>query len=98
MDNGSRRNTRGRVFNMNPAASTFGGFVLTYLQRQYGAQPFAAKTLAALAKTSHRTAEKWVAGKSAPVGDNLMNLLVECEGFADEVFEYVQQKKASRGK
>ena len=94
---GSERATHGWGKRVNPTASIFGGFVLSYLQRHYAGKPYAAKTLARLAHTSHRTCEKWLAGTSEPSGDNLMNLLVACEGLADELNELVVEQRKKQG-
>ena len=98
MANGSNAATRDRGIPMSATAPTFGWIVLAYLHRQYGGQPSAAKTLARLARTSHRTAEKWLAGTNVPTGENFMNLLLECEGLVEVLARTAEEQHAMRGK
>jgi hypothetical protein len=92
MDNGSKHATRRCVGVSAPLTAT----VIDFISREYGRRPHAAKLLAKLARTSHRTAERWVTGAAAPSGDNLMHLLVECEGLADELNRAVAEQRKQK--
>lgn len=94
MGNGSDRPTHRRV----QMTASITALALGFIAREYAGRPNAAKTLARIARTSHRTTERWLAGKAVPTGENFMAMLVECEGFADTIFAAVQREKSNRGK
>ena len=73
------------------------GVVLDFIGREYAPKPHASKLLAQAARTSHRTAERWLAGKAVPSGENFLNLLAECEDLAAEVQQLIEQRRAKRG-
>lgn len=94
MDNGSKPPTHRSVHMTTSITET----ALDFIAREYAGRPHAAKILARVARTSHRTTERWLTKKAAPAGDNLLNMLVGCDGFADEIFAAVEREKANRGK
>lgn len=71
--------------------------ILTIIKREYSAQRHAAKRLARHGKASYRTAEAWLAGRNAPSGPSLMNIMAECTPLADEVMRLVAERKKQRG-
>ena len=78
--------------------TTVDDLVLRYIAREYAPRRFASKLLAKDAGTSHRTAERWLAKKAAPSGPHLTNMLVECDGLADELYRMIEQRRAAKGK
>lgn len=94
MENGRR----GTTHRCGAVSETLSDAVLDYIGREYAEKPFASKLLARLAKTSHRTAERWLARKAVPTGENFMNLLVQCEGLAEEIMlKANEQRRKQRG-
>lgn len=96
MEKGSEADTHARVQPMSAACATLSDTLLTVITREYGGARHAAKRLAQHAKTSHRTAEKWLLGTSVPSGENLLNLLAECDALAAEVNRLVEERRANR--
>lgn len=64
------------------------------ITRVYAPQRFAAKRLAHDARTSHRTAERWLSGERVPTGDHLLNLLRECRELRAELNQLIDQQDA----
>ena len=89
----STRHTQG----WGTVSASLQGVVLDYIGREYAPRPNASKLLARAARTSHRTAEKWLARQSAPSGENFLNLLAECEDLAAEVNSLIEQRRARKG-
>ena len=46
------------------------------------------------ARTSHRTAERWLSGERVPTGDHLLNLLRECRELRAELNQLIDQQDA----
>lgn len=77
-------------------SGTITGTILDFIAREYAPRRHASKLLARAAKTSHRTAERWLRGDAIPSGENLMNLLVECEDLANDVNRLVAELRKKR--
>ena len=74
--------------------ATYGETIRDILDREYRPYRNAAKRLAADAQTSCRTAEKWLAGESAPSGEGLVNLMARCEPLAASLTALAERRRA----
>ncbi|MFT9385550.1 hypothetical protein [Acetobacter sp.] len=74
-------------------AAVYRDTVRGVLVRQYGRVRNGAKVLAARIDASPRTVRNWMDGVSAPRGDELMKLMMECDELRDEIFRVVQEGK-----
>jgi hypothetical protein len=83
---------------MSETVLNFNCVVLACIAREYGALRHASKILARHARSSHRTAEHWIAGRSVPSGENLINLMAQCEALADEITKLVAERRSTKGK
>lgn len=92
----SGHNPQFRGLTMSVCTATYSETVLTFLQRSYAPLRHAAKLLARDAKTSPRTAEKWLSGLNAPSGESLIELMASSQELADEVNRLVAERRASR--
>jgi hypothetical protein len=95
---GRKQNPRGRVGKMESLASHYSETILTVIAREYGTMRHASKILAQHARTSHRTAEAWLAGRNVPTGANLLNLIGASEALAEALSEARANQKTERGK
>ena len=93
MRSATKRATHGGVFMSAAVASTLSDVVLTTIAQVYAPQRHAAKLLARHARASHRTAEKWITGRAVPTGENLINLMAECDALSNEVQRLVAERK-----
>lgn len=87
--------TRPRVYSTRVVQADWKGEASHYIRLNYGHLRNGAKILAALAKTSTRTTEKWFSAKTCPTEDNFFNLLLadrrfreQMSKFTDDVIEY----------
>ena len=92
----SNRNTRLWAKSMSATLSSQRDTVLTVLDRQYGGMRHASKILAQHANASYRTAEKWLAGTSAPGGETIVELMAGNQDFEFEILRLVQERRAAR--
>jgi hypothetical protein len=83
---------------MSDTVLNFKCVVLGVIDREYGALRHASKILGRHARVSHRTAEEWISGRSVPSGDNLINLMAQCEALADEITKLVAERRSAKGK
>ena len=56
-----------------------------------------AKRVAALAETSHRTAERWVAGRALPDGETLLLMLARDRALRERVMADLEALQARMG-
>ncbi|ATU72653.1 hypothetical protein SXCC_04770 [Gluconacetobacter sp. SXCC-1] len=75
-------------------AAAYRDTLCAVLQRKYGRVRHGAKTLAQSIEGSPRTVQKWIAGTSAPRGEELVKLMAECDELRDEIFRLVKEGKA----
>lgn len=74
-------------------AAVYRDTVRGVLMRQYGRIRNGAKLLAGRIDTSPRTVRNWLDGVSAPRGEELMKLMIECDELRDEIFRLVDEGK-----
>ena len=94
MGNATRQTTRWRVKTME---ATFNGTIQAVIAREYRPLRHASKILAQHARSSYRTAEAWLSGRCVPTGENLANLMVECEALAEEINRLIAERRSIRG-
>lgn len=76
-----------------PHALTYPDLITGFLRGRFGLVRGAEKRLASAARCSPRTAENWMRGESAPAGEQLLNLMAECDGLAEAVLAEVQRRR-----
>jgi len=76
-----------------PQALTYPDFMAGWLRARFGTQRGAEKVLARKGRCSPRTAENWLRAESAPAGEQLLNLMAECDGLADAIMAEVQRRR-----
>lgn len=94
MDNKSDKKARNGTFRMSQGIQTFDETVLTVIDEQYGRVRNGAKLLAHHAKCSVSTAKHWIYGRRVPSGDNLVNLMAECDAMMIEIEKMVAERRA----
>lgn len=67
--------------------------VSNYLRQEFGPLRHAAKLIARKAGATPRTAEAWLAGRNAPYGEHLVNLMAECDGLAAEINNLIRERR-----
>jgi hypothetical protein len=67
-----------------------------WLRDRWGMQRHAEKRLARAVGCSPRTVENWLRGVSAPSGEQLLNLMAECDGLAEDILAEVRRRQRSR--
>lgn len=67
--------------------------VSNYLRQEFGPLRHAAKLIARKAGATPRTAEAWLAGRHAPYGEHLVNLMAECDGLATEINNLIRERR-----
>lgn len=73
--------------------ATVSEVVTGYLRRECGPLRHAAKLIARKARATPRTAEAWLAGRHAPYGEHLINLMAECDALAEEINRLVEERR-----
>ena len=88
------RNIRDAVEMNSP---TYNELVWNVLDREYGPFKYAEKLLARHARATPKAARNWLDRQCAPNGENLMNLMAQCETLAEEINRLIAERKAARG-
>jgi hypothetical protein len=78
-------------------ASTYNETVLAVIDREYGRIRNGAKILARHAKSSLPAAQHWIYGRRVPTGENLLNLMANCEALAVALNQEVENRRAQEG-
>jgi len=81
-----------RTLDTPTGGKNYADLLRSVISRVYAPQRYAAKRLAQDARTSHRTAERWIAGERVPTGDHMLNLLRECREFRDALNQLIDQQ------
>lgn len=69
-----------------------------WLREHWGLQRHAEKRLARAVGCSPRTVENWLRGLSAPSGEQLLSLMAECDGLAEEILAEVARRREAGGR
>lgn len=78
------------------AAAGYPEVVNGFLRERFGPLRHAEKLLARAASVSPRTAENWLRGECAPRGEQLLDLMAECDGLAERIMQAVEERRCSR--
>jgi hypothetical protein len=72
--------------------------ICSFLSQNYGRLKGGSKILAQTADVSPRTVDNWFAGRCAPNGEQLLDLMANCQAIADEVLALVEERRRAREK
>lgn len=75
---------------------TYAALMHDWLRARWAMQRHAEKRLARAVGCSPRTVENWLRGLSAPSGEQLLNLMAECDGLAEDIMAEVRRRQRSR--
>lgn len=101
----AQHQARGTAHDSGGAARRFGGdgehrqprgypaLIHDWLRAHWGMQRHAEKRLARAIGCSPRTVENWMRGLSAPGGEQLLRLMAECDGLAEEIMAEVRRRQ-----
>lgn len=80
-----------------PQVIPYPNLVTDWLRGRFGLERGAEKRLARRAKCSPRTVENWMRGASAPGGEQLLNLMAECDELAEAILAEVRRRRVPPG-
>jgi len=81
-----------RTLDTPTGGKNYADLLRSVIGRVYAPQRYAAKRLAQDARTSHRTAERWIAGERVPTGEHFLSLLRECKELREELNRLIDEK------